>query len=177
MIEKPIAVDRNQLQDLLAAMESSTGQIFECFQKRYSPFNAWVRDDLGIEPNAPISYHCIVFEEPLPRLHWYRWPNSKSRLVSNGCHWIDHFLHLNNFAPPLTHDLTIGPRGTLNVSIELKNNGISGYIYPSGRGTSHNTELKNEYGLYFNSIKWLGFVLAIVGTIIWGYGDIPFGNT
>ena len=58
------------------------------------------------------------------------------------------------------------------VWVEIKNNAISGYIYPSGLSTSQYRELKEFYGLYFNIIKWTGFVLAICGTVIWGYGDI-----
>ena len=65
----------------------------------------------------------------------------------------------------------------LAVWIEIKNNAISGYIYPSGISSSEFTELKNSYASYFNLIKWLGFALAIIGTIIWGYGDIPFKKT
>lgn len=62
----------------------------------------------------------------------------------------------------------------LAVWVEIKNNAISGYIYPSGLSSGEFAELKESYGLYFNIIKWSGFVLAICGTVIWGYGDIPF---
>ncbi|WP_445357929.1 hypothetical protein [Microbulbifer sp. ANSA005] len=65
----------------------------------------------------------------------------------------------------------------LAVWIEIKNNKISGYIYPSGLSTSDYTTLRNDYGAYFNAIKWSGFVLAVIGTLIWGYGDIPIRNT
>jgi len=66
---------------------------------------------------------------------------------------------------------------TLAVWIEIKNNAISGYIYPSGISTSEYVVLKKDYGLYFNLIKWSGFILAIIGTLIWGYGDILLQNT
>jgi hypothetical protein len=65
----------------------------------------------------------------------------------------------------------------LAVWIEIKNNTISGFIYPSGVSTNQFKELKKAYGLYFNLVKWSGFILAIIGTVIWGYGDIPFKNT
>ncbi len=64
----------------------------------------------------------------------------------------------------------------LAVWIEIKNNIISGYLYPSGLSTSDFEVLKKDYRLYFNLVKWSGFVLAILGTIIWGYGDIPLKN-
>lgn len=66
----------------------------------------------------------------------------------------------------------------LVVWIEIKNNIISSYIYPAGILSSADfKELKKDYGLYFNLIKWTGFLLAIIGTLIWGYGDIPLKNT
>lgn len=64
----------------------------------------------------------------------------------------------------------------LAITIEAKNNLISGYIYPTGLSTSDFDKLKELYGLYFNIYKWGGFLLAIVGTIIWGYGDLLFCN-
>ncbi|NRQ40957.1 hypothetical protein HRH59_00010 [Rheinheimera sp. YQF-2] len=65
----------------------------------------------------------------------------------------------------------------LAVWIELKNNSISGYIYPSGLSTSDFTILKNEYRWLYLAVRWSGFFLAISGTLIWGYGDIPLNNT
>src|SRR5262249_57472786 len=73
------------------AMGGYKGKVFCCFHKRYSAFNALARKDLQMQLGEPISYHCIVYEVPLPPMHWYRWPSSRSRLITNGCHWIDHF--------------------------------------------------------------------------------------
>lgn len=121
VVEKPIVVNNSQLTELLAAMENSTGQLFSCFHKRYVPFNKLDVRDLGLVKGDPVSYHCIVYEVPLPKLHWYRWPNSKSRLVSNGCHWIDHFLYLNNFCKVESSDLFVAKDSTINCSLVLEN--------------------------------------------------------
>ncbi|MDQ6948751.1 MAG: Gfo/Idh/MocA family oxidoreductase, partial [Actinomycetota bacterium] len=99
IIEKPIATTDSDLQALSEAMEASTVPVFCAFQRRYSPFNHFVRKDLATQPGEPVSYLATVFEVNLPPLHWYTWPNSRSRLTSNGCHWIDHFLFLNDFSP------------------------------------------------------------------------------
>ena len=119
--EKPIAVDEEQLDTLLAAMEKSKGGYFGCFHKRYTRMNDYAIMDLRQPVEAPIDYHCIVYEVPLPDLHWYRWPNSKSRLVSNGCHWIDHFLYLNGFEEVRSMELGQSPSGTINCAVILEN--------------------------------------------------------
>ncbi|MBF0406570.1 MAG: Gfo/Idh/MocA family oxidoreductase [Candidatus Riflebacteria bacterium] len=121
VIEKPIAVDENQLKELLKQLKISGPRLFSCFHKRYQHFNPMIAEDLSIGKGQPVSFHCIVYEVPLPELHWYWWPNSKSRIVSNGCHWIDYFLFWNNFSKPLWHDLSIGSDGTVNASAELEN--------------------------------------------------------
>jgi predicted dehydrogenase len=122
--EKPVAVDMPQLTALLEAVSASERGFFACFHKRYSPLNALALHDLGQPPGAPIDYHCIVYEVRLPDLHWYRWPNSKSRLISNGCHWIDHFLYLNGFSEVQHAELFLASNGTINCSVVLRNQAL-----------------------------------------------------
>ena len=43
---------------------------------------------------------ATVYEVPLPAHHWYRWDSVGNEVVSNGCHWIDHFLFLNGYQEP-----------------------------------------------------------------------------
>jgi predicted dehydrogenase len=124
VLEKPIATTEEQLDALLAAMEQSPAPLFCCFQRRYSPLTALARADLGAQDGRPVSYHCIVYEVPLPSLHWYRWPASGSRLLSNGCHWIDHFLHLNDFCPVEASNVFVAGDGTINCSLELENGAV-----------------------------------------------------
>lgn len=100
VVEKPLVTTRRQLAELeVALLETGADRLFGCFHKRYSRLNDWARRDLGVRPGEPIDMHAIVYEIPLPALHWYNWPNSGSRLVSNGCHWLDYFLFMNDYSP------------------------------------------------------------------------------
>lgn len=119
--EKPIAVDRSQIAELLDAMEDAEAGFFACFHKRYSPLNLYAWHDLGCLDGEPMNYHCVVYEVPLPSFHWYRWPNSKSRLISNGCHWLDHFLYLNRFCEVKSQSVEQAADGTINCSVTLEN--------------------------------------------------------
>ncbi|MBI2266661.1 MAG: Gfo/Idh/MocA family oxidoreductase [Armatimonadetes bacterium] len=121
VVEKPVTTTWDQLHELLDALSESKAGLFSGFHKRYSPLNELAREDLCASPGDPVSYHCIVYEVPLPDLHWYRWPNSRSRIVSNGCHWLDHFLFLNNWSKVRWTSLVEAADGTLNVSAELEN--------------------------------------------------------
>jgi predicted dehydrogenase len=121
VVEKPVVTDEAQLEALLRCLATYGRRLFSCFHKRHSRLNDWAREDLARAGGEPVSYHCVVYEVPLPARHWYRWPNSRSRLVSNGCHWIDHFLFLNAYPDVIHTDLTVSRDGTLNCSIELAN--------------------------------------------------------
>jgi predicted dehydrogenase len=121
VVEKPLVTSRAQLAELDLALQKSKGRFFACFQKRYSRFNDWARGDLGVQAGDPINYHAIVYEVPLPDKHWYRWANSRSRLVSNGCHWVDHFLFLNEWSSPERWDVQAAADGTLSIFVTLQN--------------------------------------------------------
>jgi predicted dehydrogenase len=124
VVEKPIATARSQLQELRTQLASHPGRLFACFQRRYSSFNRLLRRDLQVDDAVPLSYHCIVYEVPLPARHWYRWPNSGSSVVSNGCHWIDHFLFLNGYARPADYSARRARDGTVVCTAELENGAV-----------------------------------------------------
>ncbi len=120
VIEKPLATTMAQFQMFVSAVEAlPDARFFLCFQKRYSEFQVWLRQDLNLGAAQGVDMHCIVYEIPLPDLHWYNWPNSGSRLVSNGCHWIDYFLFVNDYAEVAEHRVW-NPRGSdLCVNLRL----------------------------------------------------------
>lgn len=96
IIEKPVSTTDEQLDRLLAALDRRPeARVHVGFQRRYSPFNDHLNEDLG---GPPISMSATIYEVPLPARHWYRWPVVGNSVVSNGCHWVDHFLYLNQFA-------------------------------------------------------------------------------
>ena len=123
VIEKPVATDRSQLGGLLDALARGQGRMFSGFHKRYSPLTGLALQDLDHSEGAPIDYSAVVFEEPLPQRHWYRWPNSKSRIVSNACHWLDHFLYVNDFSRPTgVRVVRGGSQGeSVSISVQLQN--------------------------------------------------------
>ena len=121
LIEKPTVTNREQLELLRAAVNQYKPSVFMGFHRRYMKYNKMIFEDLEITPGDPINYHCIVFEEPLPKYHWYNWPNSRTRITSNGCHWIDHFLFLNNYPKVVKKSIIAFSRGAVVVTLEAEN--------------------------------------------------------
>jgi len=122
VVEKPLATSWEQLESLETTLaESGKTRLFGCFQRRYTPMNDWAARDLGVASGEAINYHCIVYEIPLPERHWYNWPNSGSRLTSNGCHWVDHFLFLNGYPELVSYRVQRAGNGDLFVLLEAEN--------------------------------------------------------
>jgi predicted dehydrogenase len=97
VIEKPLATTMKEFRKFYDFVNTNDAVFFICFQKRYLSFNQYIFADFKIKKGHPINYRAIVYEIPLDGQHWYNWPKSRSRIISNGCHWIDHFFHLNDF--------------------------------------------------------------------------------
>lgn len=121
VVEKPLMTNQEDMKKLLTAMKTSKGELYACFQRRYLKFNQFVYKDFNLKPGDPISYYAIVYEEALPKNHWYLWPNSCSAIVSNGCHWIDHFLFLNNYSPIEARETYYRKNGEIFVIVTLEN--------------------------------------------------------
>jgi len=68
-----------------------------------------------------VSLSAIAYEIPLPPKHWYWWPNSRGRIVCNGCHWIDYFLWLNDFSPPAYIEVGLRANGDTFAMMDLAN--------------------------------------------------------
>ena len=121
VVEKPVVMDYEELDELEKVLKESDKGIFIGFHKRYGRFNRYALEDLGVKYGDPISYHSIVYELLQPKYFWYNWPVSRSTFFANGCHQIDHFLHLNNFSKPTDFGLKLSKDKSVEVWIELEN--------------------------------------------------------
>lgn len=121
VVEKPVVNDYEELAELEKTLKQAGRKVFIGFHKRYGEFNKMAIKDLGVAPGEPISYHSVVYELIQPEFFWYNWPVSRSTFFANGCHQIDHFLHLNNFSKPKDFDIKLLQDHAVEVWIELEN--------------------------------------------------------
>jgi len=121
LVEKPVVNDYDELAALEEVLRKAGRKVFIGFHKRYGLFNKMALKDLGVAYGEPISYHSIVYELEQPEFFWYNWPVSRSTFFANGCHQVDHFLHLNNFSKPVNFDIKLLQDKAVLVWIELEN--------------------------------------------------------
>jgi len=124
VVEKPVAMDYEELEEIEKAIKQFGPKVFIGFHKRYSVFNDWAKKDLGVNSGDPISYHSVVYEISQPKYFWYSWLISRSTFFANGCHQIDHFLHLNDFSKPKDFDIKLLQDNAIEVWIELENGAV-----------------------------------------------------
>jgi polar amino acid transport system substrate-binding protein len=93
-VEKPLALNDEELAGVLAAAEQSAGQLMVGFNRRFSPLATRARDWFA-DRATPLSINYRVNAGRVPRGHWALDPKvGGGRIVGEVCHFIDlmHFI-------------------------------------------------------------------------------------
>jgi predicted dehydrogenase/threonine dehydrogenase-like Zn-dependent dehydrogenase len=88
-VEKPLAVDPDQLQAILAVVgDSGNDRLMVGFNRRFAPLLVDLKGDFGAR-RGPVQVRYDVNAGRLEAGSWYAQPEEGSRLVGEGCHFID----------------------------------------------------------------------------------------
>lgn len=98
-VEKPLALDREQLREVLEAYREREGFVFVGHNRRFSPMVEEIKSFYS-NRSGPIMMNYRVNAGPLEEKHWMRaTAEGGSRVVSEGCHFIDVMMYLAGAAP------------------------------------------------------------------------------
>lgn len=88
-VEKPLAIDRPQLEEVRRAIErTGNDRLMVGFNRRFAPLFGWLRDQWEADGPQMVSY--TVNAGPLPIDSWYAETNRHgTRFVGEGGHFID----------------------------------------------------------------------------------------
>lgn len=87
-VEKPLALDEEELERVVAAAAGSTGILMVGFNRRHAPLTLRLRDALG--GRGPLVMTYRVSAGRLPRDHWVHDPEvGGGRIVAEICHFVD----------------------------------------------------------------------------------------
>jgi predicted dehydrogenase len=98
-VEKPLAIDRAGLDDIVAARAEGTSDIMVGFNRRFAPATITAKQWIGgvAEPKVLI---CRVNAGLVPRTHWIHDPDvGGGRIIGEGCHFLDLLGFLAGSAP------------------------------------------------------------------------------
>jgi predicted dehydrogenase len=99
-VEKPPAINRDQLDSLIDAATASDRFLYVGYNRRFAPATQILLDHLANE-EGPLTVDIVVHSVPIPRNNWYFWPSNGNRIISNTCHFIDYVLQLAAPARPI----------------------------------------------------------------------------
>jgi predicted dehydrogenase len=121
-VEKPLALGYDELGRLVSTMRGISNPFLAVgFNRVCSPLTKLIQKELSRE-EGPVTFTATVREPTIQRTHYYYWPHQGSRIVSNGCHWIDYAFHLLQPRMPLDIRVTpaLGDRGEDNNTITIR---------------------------------------------------------
>ena len=88
-VEKPLAVDPDQLEAIMAAVtDSGNDRLMVGFNRRFAPLLADLKAAFGAR-SGPVQVRYDVNAGRLEAGSWYAQPEQGSRLVGEGCHFVD----------------------------------------------------------------------------------------
>lgn len=125
--EKPLALDRESLLEIMSALENSEGILMVGFNRRFSPFAMRLKAFFNENP-SPLSMHYRVNAGYLPLDHWLHDPEQGGgRIIGEACHFIDLLTYLNG-APPAR----VSARGLPDNQRYREDNVVITLEYPGG---------------------------------------------
>lgn len=100
-VEKPLALNDEQLDAVLEAAERSSGRLMVGFNRRFSPLAQQAKEFFA-KRDTPLSILYRVNAGHIPKEHWAQDPNEGGgRIVGEVCHFVDLMQFLTG-APPVS---------------------------------------------------------------------------
>lgn len=88
-VEKPLALNEDELEEVLSTAGRSKGKLMVGFNRRFSPL-ARAAKEFFSDRRAPLSISYRVNAGAIPRTHWIQDPHQGAgRIVGEVCHFID----------------------------------------------------------------------------------------
>ena len=86
-IEKPLAITREELAELEAALANEGGFLTVDFGRRFSRMARELRSD--IQAKGPFQVNIRVNAGPIQANHWLNLPSEGGRVIGEACHFVD----------------------------------------------------------------------------------------
>lgn len=140
-VEKPLALDHDQLADVVAAAEGAPGVLTVGFNRRFAPMMIAAKAAIATR-SGPIAMHYRVNAGHVPGDSWLHGAQGGGRIVGEGCHFVDALSFLAGGPPVAVSAFT--PEGiddTVSAVLRFAD-GSTGTILYSSLGDS---SLPKEY--------------------------------
>jgi len=134
-VEKPLCIERTELEDIRNAVHSTNGRVMVGFNRRFSkPFKD-IKQFFG-ECTSPLSIMYRINAGAIPLSSWIQDPKQGGRIIGEACHFIDTMVFLTGakpievFAKALSHDSRhIAHHDSAHIMIRFSDGSIGTILY------------------------------------------------
>ncbi|TRZ88383.1 MAG: dehydrogenase [Methanosarcinales archaeon] len=94
-VEKPLALNEGELQEVIEAVEATGRVVTVGFNRRFSPFGQKMKTLLGDHP-SPITVVATMNAGAIPSVEWVHDPEvGGGRIIGEACHFVDLITYLS----------------------------------------------------------------------------------
>lgn len=137
-VEKPLAINMEQLEKVKEAYERNTQHLIVGFNRRFSPFAKWIKEQLQTDKFTTLIQYTINAGE-IPKEHWINDPTvGGGRIIGEVCHFVDFCQYLTGSKIKSTSTFTINANSekyinndNISMNIEFENGSLANIIYTS----------------------------------------------
>lgn len=148
-VEKPLAINRNELIDIEQAVAESGKSVMVGFNRRFSEPFVKMKEFFG-KRTEPLSMIYRVNAGLLPRTHWVF--SQGGRIIGEGCHFIDCMVYLTGalpikvYAEPVSSDnKDILPQDNVIITIKFDDGSVGAVHYIASGDSSVAKEYFEAY--------------------------------
>ena len=157
-VEKPLAVNREQLQEIIGACgvsspcpSPSSPVLMVGFNRRFSRIAQWIKHKFAVI-REPLAVQCTVNAGWLPADSWvYDHVDGGGRIIGEVCHFIDLIQYLTDSWPRRMYAETLAPQcshrtDNLAITLKMENGSVGSIQYFSGGDKTYPRERVEIFG-------------------------------
>lgn len=138
-VEKPLALNMDELSRVVAAHKKSNGFLMVGFNRRFAPLSLKARDLLGLS-EQPLTINYRINAGFVPADSWTQDPaQGGGRIIGEVCHFIDHIQFFTRSLPELIYAQAVSSGSNppeadsqsddLVINMKMKNGSIAAILY------------------------------------------------
>lgn len=148
-VEKPLALNRDELREVALAWQESSGFLMVGFNRRFAPTTRYVQERLA-GGTGPLVAHCRCNAGYVPPDSWVHHPEEGGgRIVGEVCHFVDLIQALVGGLPTQVHVAAsdgAGLHDDIAISLRLDNGSVGSIVYAAGGAKSFPREYVEVLG-------------------------------
>jgi polar amino acid transport system substrate-binding protein len=168
-VEKPLAMNEDELIKLISAVKENHGQVMVGFNRRFSPFTTYAKKFFG-PINEPVVINCRVNAGCVPKDSWVHDPKQGGgRIIGEVCHFVDLIQYLSDSLPESVYAECISgsneampDEDNVAITIKLRNGSVGSIIYVASGDKSYPREKVEVFGkgsvALINNFKSMSFI-------------------